>query len=501
MPSTSRSIITTLVVLAAVLFAPVSALAAGPGYVVLKDGLTLAQQFGYQPDYRQHVVTFDAGNVPSIRSRGANEDDTAFVQRLENGAWVQHDLLQALRNAYPDFAGTVHAGGYGTDRVDWDAAGRAYTVLTIRLDDDGGFRSVLMASTDGMQTWQVLELPFGDATPQTDPHDWGNVTSEHEGSHPLEGPPLIAVWKQLAPWRGEWSSLNRLDVIKPYWSGGTLLLHKPVHVSDVVLTLLQCSGGASFAVTHGDTSFFVYATCVAKGTPATPTYVAAYDASSNSVSASVLIAKSRPANDMHCTPGIFADSKGTLHVVTGAHGWPFRYVHSTSPYSIAAWTRPINVINSGYKSKKTDADGVGKQTYLSLVCTPDDTLHVVCRQARLGVDQYYPGLEYDALVHTSLAPGASAWSTPDLVVVPPEADYSQYYQKLTADRLGRLFVSCSYFSRRDPPATRVFRRYHHRMVLISEDSGHTWRFATTADFLAGIPAGVDVAGAGQGTTQ
>jgi len=501
MPSVSRSIIATLVVLAAVLLAPAAAFAATSGRIVLKDGQTLAQQFGYQPDYRQHVVTFDADNVPSIRSRGANEDDTAFVQRLENGQWVRHDLLDALRDAYPDFAGTVHAGGYGTDRVDWDAEGRAYTVLTIRLDDDGGFRNVLMASVDGMQTWQVLELPFGDDTPQVDPHDWGNVTSEHQGAQPLEGPPLIAVWKQLAPWHGQWASLDQLDVIKPYWSGGTLLLRMPVHVSDVALTLLQCSGGASFAVTHGDTSFFVYATCVARGTAATPTYVAAYDASSNSVSTSVPIAKSRPINDLHCTPGICADSKGTLHVVTGAHGWPFRYVHSTSPYSIAGWTRQVNVMNSGYKDRTTDADGVGKQTYLSLVCAPDDTLHVVCRQVRRGVDKYYPKQGYDALVHTSLAPGASAWSTPDLVVVPPQAGYSQYYQKLTVDRLGRLFVSCSYFSRRDPPATRTFRRFHHRMVLISQDSGHTWRFVTTADLLAGIPAGVDYAAAGQERAQ
>ena len=501
MPSASRSIIATLVVLAAVLLAPAAAPAAAPGYIVLKNGLTLAQQFGYQPDYRQNVVTFDAGNVPSIRSRGANEDDTSFVQRLENGAWVRHDLLDALRDAYPDFAGTVHAGGYGTDRVDWDADGRAYTVLTIRLDDDGGFRNVLMASADGMQTWQVLELPFGDDTPQVDPHDWGNVTSEHQGAQPLEGPPLIAVWRQLAPWHGQWASLDELDVIKPYWSGGTLLLRKPVHVSDVALTLLQCSGGASFAVTRGDTSYFVYATTVSRRTKATPTCVAAYDASSNSVSESIPIAKSRPANDLHCTPGICADSKGTLHVVTGAHGWPFRYVHSRAPYSIAAWTRQVNVMNSGYRDKTTDADGVGQQTYLSMVCAPDDTLHIVCRQVRRNADMYYRQRGYDALVHTSLAPGARTWSTPNLVVVPPRAGYSQYYQKLTVDHLGRLFVSCSYFSRRDPPATRTFRRFHHRMVLISEDSGRTWRFATTADLVAGIPAGVGYADAGQGATQ
>ena len=99
-------------------------------------------------------------------------------------------------------------------------------------------------------------------------------------------------------------------------------------------------------------------------------------------------------------------------------------------------------------------------------------------------------------MHQSLAPGQTKWSRPDLIVVPPLAGYSQYYQKLTVDRLGRLFVSCSYFSRRDPPATRYFRRFHHRMVLISEDGGRAWRFATTADFLAGIPQADAAAAAG-----
>jgi len=490
MPSASRSVAVALIVLAATLLAPAAALAAHTGHIDLQEGLTLAQQFGYTPDYRQHVVTFDSANVPTIRSRGANEDDTSFVHRLEDGVWVRHDLLAALRAAYPDFAGTVHAGGYGTDRVDWDVDGRAYTVLTIRLDDDGMYRNVLMASADGMQTWQVVELPFGEFTPQTDPHDWGNVTSEHQGARPLEGPPLVAVWRQLAPWKGQWAALNQLRVVKPYWSGGTLLLHQPVTVSDVALTLLQCSGGASFAVTRGETSYFVYSTTVPRRTIYTPTYVAAYDESSNSVSPSRLIAKSRPPNDLHCTPGIVADDAGTLHVATGAHGWPMRYVRSTAPYSIASWTRPVNVIKSGYKTRKTDKDGDGKQTYLSMVCAPDGTVHVVSRQVRQGVDGHFNRKGYDALVHTSLKPGETAWSAPHLIVVPPQGGYSQYYQKLTVDQLGRLFVSCSYFSRRDPPATRPFRRFHHRMVLISEDAGATWRFAATADFVAGVTAPV-----------
>jgi hypothetical protein len=491
MPSASRLFITALVVLVVALLAPAAAPAAGhPGHIDLKDGLTLAEQFGYRPDYRQHVVTFDAANVPSIRSRGASEDDTSFVQRLENGVWMRHDMLEALRQAYPDFAGTMHAGGYGTDRVDWDVDGRAYTVLTIRLDDDGGFRNVLMASTDGCATWQVLELPFGDSTPLTDPHDWGNVTAEHDGGRPLEGPPLIAVWRQLGPWKGQWAALNQLRVIQPLWVGETLTLQQPVEVSSAALTLLQCSGGASFAVRSGDKTFFVYSTVVPRGTPATPTYAVTYDHLTNTVGPSTLVAKSRPANDLHCTPGICMDSAGTLHVVTGAHGYPFRYARSLAPRSTVAWTRQANVLMSGYRARGTDADGLGKQTYLSMVIAPDDVLHIVYRQGRRNVDEHFRGSGYNALVHQSLRPGESAWSAPDLLVVPPLPGYSQYYQKLTVDRLGRLFVSCSYFSYRDPPASRVYRRFHHRMVLISADGGRAWRFASTIDLLAGIFAPV-----------
>jgi hypothetical protein len=37
------------------------------------------------------------------------------------------------------------------------------------------------------------------------------------------------------------------------------------------------------------------------------------------------------------------------------------------------------------------------------------------------------------------------------------------------------------------------------MVLISGDGGRTWRFATTADFLAGIPQAVSAAAANGGS--
>ena len=145
--------------------------------------------------------------------------------------------------------------------------------------------------------------------------------------------------------------------------------------------------------------------------------------------------------------------------MTGAHGRPFKYVRSTAPLTTASWTRQISVLSSGYRPRTTDADGLGKQTYLSMVIGPDDVLHIASRQVRRNVDSHFRNQGYDALVHQSLAPGAAKWSRPDLIVVPPRAGYSQYYQRLTVDRLGGLFVSCSYFSRRDPPATRSFRRF------------------------------------------
>ena len=108
-----------------------------------------------------------------------------------------------------------------------------------------------------------------------------------------------------------------------------------------------------------------------------------------------------------------------------------------------------------------------------------------------AVDSGLDGLFHNALVHTSLAPAQRSWEVPDLIVVPPQPGYSNYYQKLTVDQLGRLFVSCSYFSRRDPPATRRARRFHHRMVLMSDDGGATWRFATNDDFMVGLSPGTD----------
>lgn len=453
--------------------------------VVLQPGLSLAAQFGYGPDYTQSFPAFDSHNAPALRSRAASQDDTAFVHRLEGASWVRHDFLAALRAAYPDFAGTINGGGWDCSRIVFDNQDRAYTTLTIRLDE-GAFKNVMLYSQDGCDTWNVVELPFGDDVPRYDWRNWGNIAMEHfVGHNQLDGPPFLALWRQVAPWKGIWSSRNKLYVVQPRFEGDQLVVPEPVLVSDRFLGMIQCAGGSSFAVTDGELTHFVYCTIAPTTAHTTPTFAATYDHATGTVGPSTYVGGSVRGNDAHNTPGICSDSAGYLHVVTGAHGGPCKYARSLAPHSTSLWTPASAVCASGYRTRTTDMDGRGAQAYVSLVCGPDDTLHLVTRQTRRDVDKYYRGDGYMTLSYQRLRRGG-VWSKPRPLVVPPAPGYSMYYQKLSIDHFGRLFLTASYKNPSDLASTRLYRRYHHRMVLISDDGGGTWRFATTADFLAGI---------------
>ena len=488
--SRRRPVLATLVVaLACLLGAGAMASSAGADGApfVLQAGRSVADAFGYQPDYPVNVPAFDSHNVPAIRSRNASQDATSFVARLEGGVWVQHDFIAALRAAYPGFVGTVSGGGWGTDWITFDDQDRAYSALTIRLAG-GGLRNVLLYSVDDCATWRVAELPFGGDIPSTDWRSGGNVAMEHfVGHNDLHGPPFIAVWRQVAAWSGTWSSRNQLYVLQPYWDGDQLVIPAPVFVTDQFPGLIQSAGGSSFAVTDGEVTHFIYAKLTPLNSKSTPIYAATYSQTTGTVGPSTFVASSSRANDVHHTPGICIDSQGYLHVITGAHNGAFRYSHSLTPHSTAAWTMPLPVCASGYRIKGSSAAGQARQTYLSFVCGPDDTLHIVFRQARCGVDTYFGGGSYFALSYEQLRPGG-AWTQPVVLIVPPKRGYAIYYQKLAIDHLGRLFLTASYYADNDPVWTRGYRRYVNRMTIMSDDGGGTWRLATTADFAAGITA-------------
>lgn len=450
----------------------------------IDTGVSLSTQFGYAPAYERNVPSFDPSNLPVIRSRSVAQDPTDHVHTLADGAWLQLALVAALRRDYPTFVGTVHAGGYVSETVEFDREGRAYTLLDIRLSD-GTRDNVLLFSLDGCRSWGTVTLPFGGRRTRYDGRDCGTATLEHfTGRNLGDGPPLVAVWRPVADWPGRWAARNELYVVAPRVEGDTLVLPQPSLVTDRFLGYLQAAGGASFAATAGPASFIVWAEVAPRRSAGSPTYAAAFDRARGTLGPSAFVGTSRPVNDLHGTPGICLDSRGHLHVVTGAHNRCFLYARSMRPLDAGGWTKPRPILSSGFRDATADADGVAKQTYLSMVCLPDDTLVVVYRQERLGVDRVFAGRRYMPLCIQRRAPGGS-WSRPKrLVFTRKWRDYAMYFHKLAVDRHGRLFLSLSFFDPADyREEQRALHRYHHRMVLVSTDGGVAWDFATEQDFL------------------
>ncbi len=449
---------------------------------------TLLEQFGYSPGYPLNIPSFNVANRPFIRSRTSSQHFTQSAIRLgDDGGWITASILKAVRRAFPTFADTVNAGGYVSERIEFDTRGRAYTLLEIRLRG-GWYHNALLYSLDGCRTWRVVKLPFGGRRPLFDGRDGGTAALEQYAGHNVTSrPPLVAVWRPMADWPGDYCSRNWLYVTKPRFRNGRLVLPAPTLVSKRYIGQTYGAGGASFAVSTSSTSYLVWPERARIGQAGTPTYVAAFDHASGRIVERQLLAFAQRRNDNHDAPGIARDGKGHLHVLTGAHNAALLYSRSVAPLHAGIWTPPEQVLAGGYVADGAEPPGAARQTYLSLACLPDDSLVIVFRQGRRGVDPDHDGAAYDALSVQRRSP-EGVWSDAErLVCCGDRAGYANYHQKLTVDRLGRLYLSLSYFSPLDyPPHQRADNRYRHRMVLISKDGGVGWDFAAAADFIEGV---------------
>jgi hypothetical protein len=452
----------------------------------LDNHRSLRAQYHYSPAYECNLPSFDAANRAYIRSRTATQDDTGYAFSQGAGGFRRASLLDAVRRVYPGLRATVNAGGWAGEVIEADSLGRLYTLLEVKVGD-GSLRNLLLYSIDAGRSWRVLKLPFTPPRRSPDGRNDGTCASEHLAGFNLRSePPLIAVWRPVGDWPGYRACRMALYVLQPRFEGDRLVLPDPVPVTDRALGLIQAAGGASFAATVGTTTYIVWAEVAAVAAPGSPVYVAAYDQTTGTLAAPQQVATARPVNDDHTTPGIAADSKGALHILSGGHNTPFMYTH-TDPADPTTWSSQEPVLRSGYRQPGETGGGRGRQTYVSLVCMPDDSLVVVYRQWRRGVDTTFRGQPYQALSVQRLEPGGTWSEARRIIYCSRFKGYAQYYQKMTVDRRGRIYLSLNYFRPHDwPRDDRVANRYHHRMVLISEDRGDTWRFAVLGDFLRGV---------------
>jgi hypothetical protein len=292
---------------------------------------------------------------------------------------------------------------------------------------------------------------------------------QFSGHNVPDGPPPILSYTHTAsdPKR-IWRRINDLELHLPKKAGGKISFGEPILISKQCIGMSMHSGAPSGIVSRGTKVHVVWgeATDPETKVPGVPTYVATYDRKTKTVGKPALVGHGAPANDIHNTPSITMDSQGYLHVLAGTHGQPFPYARSLKPNDAhSGWTEPV------------PAGKDMSQTYIGLVCGPDDTLHLVYRLWQTGKAPF-PTSQYATLAYQRKRPG-KPWEPPRILIVPPFSEYSVFYHRLTIDRKGRLFVSYDYWS------TYWFYRTDHqgsrRALLMSPDGGESWRLANTDD--------------------
>jgi len=391
-------------------------------------------QFGYHPQYPLgNEFYFDLDNKPLTFA-----EDGFDIGR--DGIWTGAEIEPGFSRASTKMA---------FDKDNWIyAIGRR----------DG--KTALAYSADGGKTFKIAETGGNGACD----------IEQFSGHNNPQGPPPFVRYTltERDPDR-IWRRLNDIELFLPEKTAeGNVTIPPPVLISRKCIGYSGHSGMPSTVVSRGSKVHVIWAeaTDPEEDVPGVPTFVATYDRADGSLSAPALIGYGPPANDCHNTPCITVDSKGCLHALIGTHGRSFKYARSLEPNNAEAGWTPAEDLGNGLR-----------QTYIGMVCAPDDTLHVAFR---LWHDdgKYFDTEIYGCLAHMSKKPG-EPWSSPRTLVVPPFSSYSVYRQKLTIDRNGRLFLPYNCWT------TYWFYRTDHRgerrAVLTSTDQGKNWKLVQSLD--------------------
>jgi hypothetical protein len=413
--------------------------------IALRPYMQENSQFGYAPDYPlSNEVYFDLENRPFIRVSNG-------IATLHNGSWTitkfttETVALEAPLDEVPRSIISTKIC-FDADNDVYLLAGAGTQVALLHSSDNGqSFRAYPVLGREDESRSFDIEQYSGHNTPQGPP-SFVRYTRTHQDT------------EQALFWR----RVNDLDLFVPTKQNGRIVMGDPVRLSDVGLGVAMHSGPPATVVSRGDKVHVCWgeATDPETQVPGVPAYVATYDRQTGSVGKPALIGYGPPANDIHNTPSITMDSTGRLHVIVGTHGSPFLYAHSLQPDDAhSGWTEPIQT-----------SEGA-RQTYIGMVCGPDDALHLVFRLWKSGEDPY-PVTSHARLAYQRKLPGQD-WEPPTALVLPAFGEYGVYYHRLTADRRGALMLSYEYWStfwfyRND-------RLVRTRSVLTSPDGGHQWK--------------------------
>lgn len=439
--------------------------------------------YGYRPDYVTNVPYFDPRNRPFIRIRGADHHHSPGLQTLDPAGWREAEYLEAVKRVVPDFGQTWAASSHLANKVGFDEAGGVYTLVSVTRKDKPTWRrqALLLYTSDRGENFEAI--PIGAVS------DAAFELEQFTGHNDESNPPAVLLYKRTKNHPATYAWLNELRLFLPEKSkNGRVSVGPGRLVSERALNPAAHSGGGSPLATRGNLTFIAWGEAVDPDSdlPGVPTYITAYDRTSGTLGGKQFLGFAPPINDSHNSPAIVLDTKGFIHVVFGAHGHPFQYLVSKEPLRLdRGWSEPVDVLSTGRIAVGDGLSERGAQTYVGLVCGPDDVLHLVSRQWREGVDAFHDGHLYAALSYQRKRPG-EPWTEPVPLVVPPLPNYSVYYHKLSIDRLGRLYLGYNYYSVHEHYREDLPGRLDHQAVLMSPDGGKSWELAGTADFREGM---------------
>ncbi|MBI5684009.1 MAG: BNR-4 repeat-containing protein [Verrucomicrobia bacterium] len=402
--------------------------------LVLKPYQHENEQFGHLPEFpTESQVYFDLKNQPFIITGNG-------IATWRDGRWTAFkpkDVSSPL-----------------CSKIAFDRDNNLYALATVR-----GSAS-LLHSADGGKTFAACAIP-GRA---------GSFDTEEFTGHNLpDGPPPILRYRRTAkdP-KLFWRALHDLELFLPKKVDDGIVMGEPLLISKQCIGLAAHSGIPSSVVSRGSKVHVIWgeATDPKVKVAGVPAFVATYDRETGKLGRPALIGYGAPPNDIHNTPSITMDSRGFLHALAGTHGRPFPYARSLNPNDAGGgWTEAAPMVENL------------NQTYIGMVCGPDDTLHATFRLWQTGMEPF-PASHYATLAYQRKRPG-QPWEPPRILIMPPFSEYSVFYHRLTMDRKGRLFLSYDYWS------TFWFYRNDHfgrrRTLLMSPDGGDTWKLAQSDD--------------------
>jgi hypothetical protein len=439
--------------------------------------------YGYSPLFNSGPVSFDSSNRPYIRYG-------EYVQTIndEKTDWISLNFANTIRTAYPAWDGGFGDSAYYEQRVVFDGDDHAYMhIATAYMTSTSplSYQGQLLYSADRCRTWKRIPL-----------WDFKHVQIEHRDGHNDRNNTPIIMAKS--------NNGNTLYAITLTWSTNGILSAKKIQITNDSLGPMVHSGNGNSAISVGTKVFIVYASSTAvSGHAGTPVYARTYDRTNDSVSAPVLLGFGGTTIDNHNIPAITRDSRGYLHVVFGGHHTPeLHYARSASADDTSSWT---NAQVFGDES----VNAWWGHTYVSLLCDPNDRLHVVTRWSGIS---YVMRLVY--LTKQLVVPGQAEqpWSGVRPLVVPCRGNYQVWHHKLSMDADGHLQLFYEHephnltqteyaaynlkfpgdnLSAEGSPPSGQYRWYnnvrpHWSTLLQSVNGGDSWRLVETPDLINAV---------------